>query len=136
MGRVEKFSVRVVADALRSSAGMKAMAARKLMVDPSTISKYIKRHPSLQDVVHQCAESTLDLAESKLIQNIQDGKEPSIFFYLKCKGKSRGYQEKEQGISFDAFRRALEQLAIAVADNVKDEATLDRIEKRWEKLRF
>ena len=35
-----------------------------------------------------------DFAESKLFQNIGAGKEASIFFFLKCRAKDRGYIER------------------------------------------
>ncbi len=102
----------------------------------TTISHYIKRHPELAKVCQEAAEATLDLAESKLIENIRLGKEASIFFFLKCKGKSRVFIEKEKGISIEAFHRALEQLALVVVANVKDDATLDAIEEGWRPLKL
>lgn len=41
-------------------------------------------------------DKALDEVEHKLMENILSGKEASIFFFLKCKGKSRGWQEKDQ----------------------------------------
>ena len=39
-------------------------------------------------------ENGLDFAESKLIENINRGKENSIMFFLKTKGKNRGYIDR------------------------------------------
>ena len=39
-------------------------------------------------------ESLKDFAESKLMINISRGKEASIFFFLKCKAKDRGYIDR------------------------------------------
>ena len=41
-------------------------------------------------------ERRLDFAESKLDENINAGKEASIFFFLKCRGKHRGYIERQE----------------------------------------
>ena len=41
-------------------------------------------------------EAILDFAESKLKQEINDGNITAIIFFLKTKGKIRGYVEKEQ----------------------------------------
>ena len=136
MPKKERYTVKQVAEALRKAAGLKAEAARQLGCVPSTIANYIRRHDELRKVEAQCIEDQLDIAESKLFQHIEDGNIPALLFYLKCKGKGRGYVEKEQGISLEAFHRALEQLALVVAENVKDEDTLDRIERGWESLRM
>ena len=39
-------------------------------------------------------EGLKDFAESKLLLNISKGKEASIFFFLKCRAKDRGYIER------------------------------------------
>ena len=39
-------------------------------------------------------EGLKDFAESKLLLNISRGKEASIFFFLKCRAKERGYIER------------------------------------------
>ena len=39
---------------------------------------------------------SLDYAESKLLENIRANKETSIIFYLKTKGKKRGYSERSE----------------------------------------
>ena len=41
-------------------------------------------------------ESLLDLAESKLMENINNNENVAIIFYLKTKGKQRGYIEKQE----------------------------------------
>lgn len=41
-------------------------------------------------------ETQVDFAESMLFKNMSEGKETSIIFYLKCKGKKRGYIEKQE----------------------------------------
>ena len=41
-------------------------------------------------------ESLIDLAESKLVENIKENDNTSIIFFLKTKGKKRGYIEKQE----------------------------------------
>ena len=41
-------------------------------------------------------ERRLDFAESKLDENIEKGKEASIFFLLKTLGKDRGYTDRQE----------------------------------------
>ena len=136
MPKKERYAVKQVAEALRKAAGLKAVAAKQLGCVPSTIANYISRHDELKEIEAQCVEDQLDMAESKLFQHIEDSNIPALLFYLKCKGKARGYVEREQGISMEAFHRALEQLALVVVANVKDDATLDAIEEGWRPLKL
>ena len=41
-------------------------------------------------------ESMIDFAESMLYKNMKAGKETSTLFFLKTRGKSRGYVEKQE----------------------------------------
>ena len=136
MPKKERYTVKQVAEALRKSGGLKTEAAKQLGCVPTTIANYIGRHDELKKVEAQCVEDQLDIAESALFQHIEGGNIPALLFYLKCKGKHRGYIEKDKGISLDAFRSALENLAVVVAEEVKDDAILDRIERRWESIRM
>lgn len=45
-------------------------------------------------------EGLLDIAETMLQKNVIAGKEASVFFFLKTKGKKRGYIERQE-IQFD-----------------------------------
>ena len=46
--------------------------------------------------MHHIQDSLLDLAESKLLENIENNENTAIIFYLKTKGKKRGYIEKQE----------------------------------------
>jgi hypothetical protein len=38
----------------------------------------------------------LDFAEASLFKQIKEGNTPATVFFLKCKGKSRGYSDKSE----------------------------------------
>jgi len=46
--------------------------------------------------VDEVKEGLLDFAEHQLLSNIKDGKKTEIIFYLKTKGKKRGYIERQE----------------------------------------
>lgn len=73
----------------------------------STFYLWMKEDPDFKDQAEAIQESMIDLAESKLLENIKSNKETSIIFYLKTKGKSRGYVEK-QIIEQDGFPNKIE----------------------------
>jgi len=82
--------------ALRASGGFVSYAAIMLGISERTIYNKLEKHPELKLAKASIEESHLDLAESKLIEKVKAGELGAICFYLKCKGKGRGYIEKQQ----------------------------------------
>lgn len=88
-------------DALRSSAGLVTQACKKVGIGSrNTIILWRKRDPAFDEACEEAAteasEMALDLAESALMRNIQAGDTKAIKFYLNCKGKSRGYGQRQE----------------------------------------
>jgi len=94
MARTGKFKVKQVEEALRASGGIFSIAAVQLRCAPNTVKNYVKRHPTLQRAVDSTVEENLDIAEAQLLKQIRKGNLGAICFYLKCKGKNRGYIER------------------------------------------
>ncbi len=92
----ETYSVNAIAEALRASAGIYSAAAAKIGCAPNTVRNYVLRHPELQEVVDEVRENTLDLAESQLLKALGDGNLTAVIFFLKCRGKQRGYVERAE----------------------------------------
>ncbi len=92
----KKFKVSQVAEALRNSGGIYTGAAQQLNCVTSTITNYVNRSPKLQALLAELEEQHLDLAETKLIRLMLDGDKTAIIFYLKTKGKGRGYTERAE----------------------------------------
>ena len=91
MARPLKLKKDEVRRALLDAHGLKAVAARKLGVERITLNLFIERHPDLQELAYAIDEETIDFAESKLLQAINNGNVRAIIYYLTNKGKSRGY---------------------------------------------
>lgn len=85
-----------IEEALELSGGFVSEAATRLNVTASNIYDRIKKSKRLQQAKQQIDAQYLDLAESKLINKIKNEDLGAICFYLKCKGKERGYIEKQQ----------------------------------------
>lgn len=81
--------------ALRKANGFISVAAKKLGLSYTAVYQRVKNTPELQQIVDECKEATLDMAESRLISAIKDTQPWAICFYLKCQGKDRGYVEKQ-----------------------------------------
>ena len=63
--------------------------ARSLGCDRRTLSSYIKKR--FPDLISEMRESMLDIAEAKLLQNINSGNENSIEYFLDRQCKDRRY---------------------------------------------
>lgn len=67
--------------------------------------------PTLRGMLEEADESIIDFAESKLIESIGEGDLTAIIFFLKTKGKKRGYVEKvENDVSINAFEKLMQEL--------------------------
>lgn len=66
--------------------------AKELGCDRRTLSTYIKKN--MPDVIKDMREAMLDVAEAKLLQNINSGNENAIEYFLDKQGRDRGYGEK------------------------------------------
>jgi hypothetical protein len=58
--------------------------------------RYIEQFEETKTAFQNENESMIDFAESKLFQAISEEDLTAIIFYLKTKGKNRGYVEKIQ----------------------------------------
>lgn len=78
----------------------------------SRFTFYYKRNhiKKLQEELGDAEESLLDFAESKLMEHIQNGDVQTLIFYLRTKGKKRGYVEKtESDVNVNAFERLMRE---------------------------
>jgi len=88
-------TIKQIKKGLEANAGFISGAAKSLGVTYQAIHNRINKDKELKDFYDAITESHLDLAESKLLSNIKDGNMTGICFFLKCKGKARGYIEKQ-----------------------------------------
>jgi hypothetical protein len=82
--------------ALEKSLGIVTTAAKIANIDRSVHYDWMDKDPVYKKAVESIADMTLDFAESQLHKQIKDGEVTSTIFYLKTKGKRRGYIEKTE----------------------------------------
>ena len=102
-----------VIECLKNSKGIVADACKNTGISRGTFYKWYKEDEDFKEQVDEINEATLDFVESKLLENIKKGEVTSIIFYLKTKGRNRGYQEKQE-IDINALR--LPQIELQEAD--------------------
>lgn len=83
-------------EALEKSLGVITTAAKAVGIDRSTHYDWYNNDPEYRAAVDSISDIALDFAESQLHKQIQGGEVSSTIFYLKTKGKKRGYVERTE----------------------------------------
>lgn len=83
-------------EALELSLGVVTSACKKAGVHRSTYYEWYKEDEDFRKQVDDLNNVALDFAESQLHQQIQGGNTSATIFYLKTKGKQRGYVERQE----------------------------------------
>lgn len=83
---------------MRKTFGNIAQSCDALKITRSCYYGWLKNDPVFAEIVknEDFEETFLDFAENKLAINIQNGDVASIIFFLKTKGKKRGYVERTE----------------------------------------
>lgn len=98
--RTERFTPEQIIKAIRASGGFVVAAAKKLKCSPQAIYDYENKYPEIRNARKELTESYLDMAEIKLLEHIRKGNIVANIFYLKTKGKERGYIERQEQSHF------------------------------------
>lgn len=83
-------------EALTKSLGIVTSAAKKVGIHRDTHYEWMKSDSNYNAQVEGLQGVALDFAETQLMKSIQNGSDTATIFYLKTKGKSRGYVEKSE----------------------------------------
>ena len=83
-----------ILEALEKSLGIVTTACKIAGVHRSTYYEYYNTDQEFKKECDDMSNIVLDFAESQLHKQIKDGNPSSTIFYLKTKGKNRGYYEK------------------------------------------
>lgn len=81
--------------ALEKSLGVVTTACRSIGIDRNTHYNWYNSDEDYKRKVDELDNIALDFAESQLHQQMKNGQPSSTIFYLKTKGKRRGYVEGE-----------------------------------------
>jgi hypothetical protein len=97
---------RAMIEALEANLGIVTPAAAKIGIHRGTHYYWMKTDPDYAAAVDSVQDIALDFAESKLHEQIKEKDTIATIFYLKTKGKKRGYIEKQE-IAVDATIRPM-----------------------------
>ena len=105
--------------ALEKSLGVVTIACKKADIPRSTYYKWLKDDEEFRQQVQEIENVALDFAESQLHQQIQDNSTAATIFFLKTKGKTRGYTEKSE-LDVTSGGKSITDIKIEVFDTNKD----------------
>lgn len=83
-------------EALESTLGVVTSACKKVGLSRNTFYEYCKQDAEFKKQVDDIENIALDFVESQLHKQISDGNTTATIFYLKTKGKKRGYVERQE----------------------------------------
>lgn len=82
--------------ALSEAHGIITPACRAVGVDRSTYYDWLETDEDFARSVHEVQQEQLDFVEGKLLDRINQGDTTAAIFYLKTRGKERGYVERTE----------------------------------------
>ena len=87
---------KAIIEALEKSLGIVTMACKSVGISRSAFYLWIAEDEEFKKAVDDIQDVALDFAESHLHKQIKDNSTAATIFYLKTKGKKRGYIERTE----------------------------------------
>jgi hypothetical protein len=81
---------------LYETRGYISQCCKAVGIGRSTHYKWMNEDEEYKKSVEETQEACIDYVESKLLDQIEDNNPTSTIFYLKTKGKNRGYVERTE----------------------------------------
>ena len=87
---------KAMVEALEKSLGIVTTACKSVGIARQTHYEWMREDSAYKEAVESIADMAIDFAESKLHKQIDSGDTTATIFYLKTKGKKRGYIERNE----------------------------------------
>lgn len=119
---------RLMLNALTKSLGIVVFACKKTGISRTTHYSWMKNDSKYREKVEDIDAVALDFAESALLKLIEKGDVSAIIFFLRTKGKSRGYSEKIKIVYKSPAPKPLNE------KNQRNREEVSELIKKYEKL--
>ncbi len=98
-------------EAFEKSYGVVSYACKAANISRQTYYNWRKTDPEFDVRANEIEETAIDIAEGKLFSQIGSGNITAIIFYLKTKGKKRGYVEQvDNRLIENPFEKLMKEL--------------------------
>lgn len=101
---------------LEAQTGNISAACRGAAISRKTFYRWRDRYPAFAEAVEDTQAALIDTAESKLHQLIGRGDTTALIFFLKCKGKERGYNQGDRS----GFRTKVPKESVEIITDLID----------------
>jgi hypothetical protein len=106
---------KAMVEALEKSLGIVTTACKSVGISRETHYRWLREDDNYKKEVEALADVAIDFAESQLHKQIKEGNSTASIFYLKTKGKKRGYIERQE-----IQTEEVKQFEVQVEDGSKD----------------
>jgi len=106
-----------IINALEQTLGVVTSACKIVGINRSTFYRWLEDDAEFKRDVNDISNIALDFAESKLHEQIRDNNTTATIFYLKTKGKKRGYIERQEITGADGIAN---NFKIEIIDKTED----------------
>ncbi len=111
MAKLKGLTYKKIAEVYEKKACNVSATCAALNITRTIWYRWREKHKNLDEMLKESEEAMIDFAESKLMENIQDGEVTSLIFFLKTKGKNRGYVETiNNKVTVNAFEEVMKNL--------------------------
>jgi phage-related tail protein len=87
---------KLMIEALKSQLGNISLACKQIGIVRQTHHNWLKDDPLYKQAYDEIDDFVLDFAENALMKQMSSGNVIATIFFLKCKGKKKGYIEKQE----------------------------------------
>ena len=126
MANKSKVSDKQIIEALKATHGFQSQACKLLerqlniSFTTSAMSKRISASEEIKSALAEMLTADLDYAENKMWELIKNGNVAAVLFYLKTKGKERGYAERRELTGSNGTPLQMGEVKIYIPDNGRD----------------
>lgn len=112
-------------EALTKSLGIVTNAVKVTGISRTTHYAWMEKDPEYRSRVEEATDAQIDFVEGNLIQRIQEGDTTATIFYLKTKGKKRGYTERMEIAPAEGTTMSFYQMLMMTGEANDDEDEAD-----------
>lgn len=113
-GRKKKFI-----EIFEKSFGFVSIACENAKIGRTTYYRWLEEDSDFRQKCSDIEEANIDYAENKLLTQIREGNTTATIFYLKTKGKNRGYIERQEFTGKDGSDMILPKITAEDIDELK-----------------